>query len=317
MMLSRFADNAFWLGRYIERTESIVRMISVTEGFALDGAETDAWTPVLKVYSDEKAFAATEKAPEARAVASFYLTDRSNPNSAISCVTVARENARTLRHLISTESWRQISILYDHLTALAKRRVAVSKLSQICEDVRLSCCALRGAKDTTWYRDEVWLFNRLGTTLERADQMTRFMDMKYFQVTGGEDSPDDAPQPMPDVAWWNTLLRAASGYHAFQRLFSFNPQPEDAAAFLLQDLSFPRSVRGAAEAAFETLDRLDKDFSAKPGQDVKGAAKAFADRLEAPPARLTGRSLHRYLDDIQKDIMSLANALNERYFSPT
>lgn len=311
MMLSRIAENAFWMGRYIERAESLTRVLAVTESFAADQADEDAWTPVLNVFADAETFAERGKPVTAVNVARFYMSDAANPGSILSSVRMARENARSLRHLISTESWRQLSVFQDFMTALAKRRLAISKLSENCEEIRLACCAHRGMMETTWYRDEAWHFHRLGGALERADQVTRLLDMKTFQ----SDSETDAA-PMPDVAWWNTLLRSASGYHAFQRQYSFNPQPEDAVAFLLHDLQFPRSVRGAAEAAFAGLETLERDFDAKPGPSVKEAARTFAERLSGPPQRLAGRALHRYLDQIQRDIIALAKALNERYFSP-
>lgn len=311
MMLSRIAENAFWMGRYIERAESLTRVLAVTESFAIDQSDEDAWSPILNVYADTEAFSEKGKPVTGVNVARFYFTDSANPNSVLSCIRMARENARSLRHLISTESWRQLSVFYEALTQLAKRRFAISKLADICEETRLSCCAHRGMMETTWHHDEAWLFHRLGGAIERADQVTRLLDMKTFQA-----DQDNDPAAMPDVAWWNTLLRSASGYHSFQRHHSFNPKPEDAAAFLLHNLHFPRSVRGAAETAFADLQTLEKDFRARPGPEVSDAAKAFAERLASPPQRLSGQTLHRYLDQIQKDIIVLAKALNDRYFSP-
>ncbi|MEM9168319.1 MAG: alpha-E domain-containing protein [Pseudomonadota bacterium] len=313
MTLSRIAENAFWMGRYIERADSFVQILSVTEAFASDLAEAEAWGPVLDVFADRKEYEARKRPITAANVAKFYLTDRNNPSSAYSCVRATRENARALRHLISTESWQSVSMFHDDMEALSRRRFAISALAAICEHIRESCCLYRGVIDNTWYRDEAWLFNRIGAALESADQTTRLLDMKYFQA---KDPEDDDAAPVADVAWWNTLLRTASGYHAFNRRYTFNPQPADAAAFLLHDLQFPRSVGGAATVAFACLKTLEKEFRAKPGPAVKEAVAAFSERLDAPPNRLAGRALHKYLDEIQQDIIRLANALNERYFAP-
>jgi uncharacterized alpha-E superfamily protein len=311
-MLSRFAENAFWMGRYMVRVESLARLLSVTETFAADQETEAAWRPILEVYSDSEAFADRGAPVTALNVAKFYLVDRANPGSIVSSVDLVKANARSLRHLLSTESWRHISMFNASVSALTNRRFALSKLSEICEDIRMACFTHRGLMEATSYRDEVWFFNRLGAALERADQMTRLVDMKYFQVVPDEDGR----AATADVAWWNTLLRSASGYHAFQRSHSFNPDPADAAAFLLFDLKFPRSVRGATATAFAILEKLEKDFRAAPGPEVKEAAKTLAERLEGPPERLAGRALHRYLDQTQRDIISLANALHGRYFSP-
>ena len=312
MLLSRFAENAFWLGRYMERVESLARLLWVTEAFAADQASNDAWAPILSVFADEAAFAERGKAETALNIARFYLIDRDNPNSAASAAFMAKENARSLRHLLSTEAWRELSVFNDELAALQKKRFSLSKLNEICLALRDACYTHRGVMDATCYRDEVWRFHQLGGALERADQMTRLIDIKYFRFDL-DDIDDAAP---PDVAWWNTLLRSASGYHAFQRRHSFNADPADAAHFVLCDPHLPLSVSNAADAAFYQLERLERDFNARPGADVLAAANALETRLDAPPAKLNGRALHRYLDAIQQEIIGLANALNDRYFAP-
>lgn len=312
-MLSRFAENAFWMGRYVERAENLARVLGVTEAFAAGSGDENAWSPILETFADEEAFAKTKKPLNGLSIARFYLIDSSNLNSVLSAISMLKENARALRHLISTEAWRQITVFHGDVSAIAKRRFSLSKISDICADIRQGCFTHRGVIEATCYRDEVWRFNRLGAALERADQISRLIDMKYYQVDRGEDAEAVAT---PDVAWWNTLLRSASGYHAFQCKHAFAPTPADAAAFLLFDRQMPRSVRASVDAAFYHLGKLENDLNAKPGRAVKAAAKTLADRLDTPPARLTGRALNLYLDQVQLEIMGLANALYDRYFDP-
>lgn len=313
MLLSRFADNAFWMGRYMERAESLARLLMVTESFAADQDSDEAWAPILMVFSDTETYAARGKPLTALNVARFYLADPGNSNSVFHAATMMKDNARSLRHLLSTESWRQVSVFQKSVGALQKRRFALSRLSDVCGDIRDGCCTLRGVLDGTCYRDEVWRFLQLGAALERADQATRLIDIKYFRFDHEDDADEPAP---PDVAWWNTLLRSASGYHAFQRRHSFNADPADAARFLICDKHLPMSATNAVEAACYQLKRLEQDYDARPGPAVARAAEALQERLKTPPARLSGRSLHRYLDHVQREIIALANALNDRYFSP-
>lgn len=312
MLLSRFAENAFWMGRYMERVDSIARLLSVTESFAADQETDEAWAPVLSVFTDAKEFAARGKPLTALNIARFYLADKTNPNSAVYALFMAKGNARSLRHLISTESWRQLSVFYDRIAVLQKRRFPISKLSEICAEVNEGCFSYRGVMEATCYRDAVWRFYSLGSALERADQITRLIDIKYFRF---DRDDDDAAAP-PDVTWWNTLLRSASAYHAFQRRHSFNADPADAAKFILCDPHLPLSVSNATETAFYQLERLERDFNAKPGAELNAAAEALRYRIGEPPKRLNGRALHRYLDAIQGEIIGLGNAVNERYFAP-
>ncbi|MFC2952884.1 alpha-E domain-containing protein [Marinicaulis aureus] len=312
MLLARYAENAFWLGRYMERIESLSRLLMVTESFAADQDSDDAWAPILNVFADTDDFMKRGKPLTALNVANFYLSDAENPNSISYASHMAKENARSLRHILSTESWRHVSVFHNSITTLQRRRFALSKLSEICMNIRESCFTFRGVMESTSYRDEVWRFNQLGAALERADQVTRLIDIKYFRF----DRDDDDQAAPPDVAWWNTLLRSASGYHAFQRRYSFNADPADAATFLLCDPWLSFSVTNAANTALYQIQRLNEDFNAGAGQDIKRAGAALTERLKSPPARLSGRSLHRYLDQVQQEIIALAIAVTDRYFAP-
>ena len=311
-LLARHAESAFWLGRQMERVESLARLLWVTEAFAADQDSDDAWSPILSVFADTQFFAERGKPLTAVNVVRFYLTDAENPNSAIYAATMAKENARTLRHLISTEAWREISVFCEELDALQRKRVSLAKLSDICLSLRDACYTHRGVMESTCYRDQVWRFHQLGTFLERADQVTRLIDMKYFQFDC-DDINDVAP---PDVAWWNTLLRSASGYHAFQRRHSFNADPADAARFVLCDRHLPLSVANSARDAITQLEHLEREFNAQPGADILHAAGTLRKTIDEPPPNLNGRALHQYLDRVQREIIALANALNIRYFAP-
>ena len=136
MLLARFAENAYWMGRYMERVENLARLLLVTETFAADQEREEAWAPILKVFQDDEEFGATGAPFTALNLARFYLVDRSNSNSVASAVFMVKENARSLRHLISTESWRQISVFQSEIAALEKRRFPLSKLSEICAEIR-------------------------------------------------------------------------------------------------------------------------------------------------------------------------------------
>ena len=312
MLLSRFAENAFWMGRYMERVESLALFLRVTENFSSDEDDEVAWSPVLNVFADEAAFADKGAPITALNVARFYLVDRGNPNSIAHAATMAKENARPLRHLISTESWRQIALFEESVAALRKRRFSESKLSDICLSIREACFSHRGVLEATCYRDEVWLFNRLGAALERADQVTRLIDVKYFRF----DRDGDEQAAPPDVAWWNTLLRSASGYHAFQRRHPFNADPSDAAQFLLFDANLPLAVRSSVEAAIGQLEQLQSEFGVRPGIEVRQAADDLLELLQTRPPELSGRALHTYIDGLQLGLIGLGTAVSERYFLP-
>jgi uncharacterized alpha-E superfamily protein/transglutaminase-like putative cysteine protease len=300
------------MGRYVERVENLARLLAVTETYA-EGSDTRAdWSPLLEVHADIEAFAETGLKLTGLNVARWYLTDPANPSSVVASLERVRENARGLRHLISVEVWKQINMFYGTAKALTPRKVQLTHLSEICDQVRAACHAHFGLVETTWYRDEAWLFNQLGVRLERADQSTRLLDIKSYQLDGEEGGGDR----QPDEAWWNTLLRSASGYHAFRRSGPVNPQADAAAEFILFDRAFPRSVEGCVQEVLWLLDRLESNYRVIHGPEVHAARETLRELLLDRPAALLGQHLHDYLDRIQVALIALAGSLAERHFDP-
>ncbi len=296
----------------MERVENISRLLSVAEGFASGDDDTAAWRSVLDTFSDGPAFEESGRRLTGLNVARWYFTDGSNPNSVRSSLTMARENARALRHITPVEAWKQINMLYGEVASLKSRQVSLPKLAGLCEKVRLGCLTHQGMVDGSWYRDEAWLFHRLGAELERADQTTRLIDVKYYQLDSAGGEGDYTP---PDVIWWNSLLRSASSYHAFRRRHAVAAGPKQAAAFLLYDSDCPRSVRLSALAAADRLRELDVDYDAAPSRELTAASDALLARLKPQSTVEPGPALHTELDKLQLCVINFHEALARRYFS--
>lgn len=298
----------------MERAENLARLLAVAEGFATGDDEKAAWRGVLDTFSDGPAFEKTGKPISGLNVARWYFIDKKNPNSIASALASARENARALRHITPTETWKQINMLHALVAGLTARQVTLPKLTDLCEQVRLGCQAHQGGVDGAWYRDEAWLFHRMGCDVERADQTTRLIDVKYHQLVRPEAGGADSLSP-PDIAWWNSLLRSASSYHAFRRRFPLSAGPAEAAAFLLFDEDCPRSVRMSVNAAAERLRELEVDYGAAPDARLNSTRAALVVLLGEVNSVEPGRALHTYLDDVQLELIAFADALAERYFA--
>jgi uncharacterized alpha-E superfamily protein len=117
-LLARFAENSFWLARYMERAENLARILSVNLVYAADNEDVAAWLQVVQLFSDAERFFAVHDRATADAVLHWYVLDADNPSSILAEVAMARENARTLRHLISTEAWGQLNVFYNRLRAV-------------------------------------------------------------------------------------------------------------------------------------------------------------------------------------------------------
>ena len=98
-------------------------------------------------------------------------------------IRAARENARTLRPWISTEMWSQINVFYNQLLALTPKDVVMPQLNRVCRMIKEACQTHTGITEGTFFRDQGWHFYEMGRLIERADQTTRLLDIKYHLLS--------------------------------------------------------------------------------------------------------------------------------------
>jgi uncharacterized alpha-E superfamily protein len=235
LLLSRYAEALFWFARYMERVENLARVLDVTDTFVRHGADQSGWESVVRINADEKNFYKRYAAPNAQTVPQYYLLDRENPNSIASCLFSARENARTLRPLISTEMWGQLNVFHNKVRALSVADTQPSHLSGLCAFLKESCLTHAGITAATLYRDQGYSFYAIGKYIERGDQTSRLVDIKYHTLLPKVSDVGGAL----DISQWHALLRAASGYYAFRRVYPSEMTPALVAGFLLMNSAFP------------------------------------------------------------------------------
>ncbi|MBE7210290.1 MAG: alpha-E domain-containing protein, partial [Gluconacetobacter diazotrophicus] len=181
-LLSRYAESIAWLARYMERIENLARVLDVTESFTRTSKVENGWRSIVQINADEERFDATGRSSDVQGVAEFYVLDRQNPNSIASIIHTVRENARTLRPLISTEMWTHINMFHAWVSKLATRDLGASQLSALCARLKQECQTHHGITEGTFYRDQGWYFYVIGKYIERGDQTTRLVDIKYHTL---------------------------------------------------------------------------------------------------------------------------------------
>ncbi len=308
-LVARFAENVFWLGRYLERAENLARILDINETYARDDPDGPDWTRVLRLYAELEQYTELYGDTTARSVLQYYLIDRNNPSSIASCIRAARENARSIRHLISTEMWTQINIFHGDVARLQKKDADVPNLSRVSRDIVAGCQHFEGIAEGTFLRSEPWCFYQLGKYIERADQSTRILDIGYDRLSPADDSP---------VAWvhWNVLLRSVSGYHAYRSRHPGASTPQDIATFLLYDEEFPRAVALCINRITSSLRDLERRHGSDRGADAEKARRRLEFLVETGPGKkLTPKSLHAYLDKAQRALGSVSIAIGQCYFS--
>jgi uncharacterized alpha-E superfamily protein len=312
-LLARYAECIFWLARYVERAEDLARILEVNETHARDRGGAQNWLSIVQLNADEAAFSAKHAKASANNVIRFYLTDVSNPTSIAAAIAGARENARTLRPLVSTEMWVQLNVFHNRLKAIEPHELAPSNLSPLLTEIKEACQTFTGITEGTFYRDQAWYFYRLGQYIERADQTTRLLDSKYHLLVAGADSI------APDlVGQWHVLLRSASGYHAFRRIHQSDLTPARVAGFLLFNRSFPRSVYLCVREVDTTLTELKSRYQVRGGNDVAEGLDALRVILTTRTVeQILGEGLHEFIDFVQRYLIEITNRLAIAFFGHT
>lgn len=310
-LLARDAEGLFWLARYLERVENMARLIDVTQSFESPGFETEAWFGLVRINADETNFLMREAAVNAIRVKNFYLLDKGNSTSIPFCLEVARTNARTLRPLISTEMWKHLNIFHRFVTRITPDDLEGDALSRLCTRIREGVQAYTGIAEGTLYRDQGWYFHELGRYLERADQTTRMLDIKYTAILprGGEE------KRVADLTQWNAVLRVASGYYHFKRLARAEFSAQDVVQFLLRDASGPRSVLLCVRRIESHLNDLRRYYGLGSVAEALERVEVLREfLLEKPLGHILATGLHEYLDHVQIHLQELAGAIGYAFF---
>ncbi|MGF1628200.1 MAG: alpha-E domain-containing protein [Kiloniellaceae bacterium] len=310
-LLSRYAEATYWMARYVERAENLARILDVNETFSRDSRGWQNWRLILQLYRDEERFLAEHGEPTVESVLYFYTLDQRNFTSIISDINQARSNARTLRPLISTEMWTQLNIFSNNLKSIPREDLSEPRLARFCNQVKEACQTHTGITEGTFYRDEGWFFYQIGRCVERADQTTRLLDVKYHLLLPTTKS---VGSPL-DVSHWNAVLRSAAGYHAFRRVHPSGMTAADAAGFLLFHSRFPRSVRACVHDISARLMQLRSTYRLIGGA---GALEEL-DELRSVLDDITidqviSNGMHEFIDWIQLKLIRIHGELGTAYF---
>jgi len=244
-MLSRVADSLYWMARYIERAENITRLLEVNLQLLLDFEHLDDaqvkehWDPIIRASGDEKQFYELYEMADSQTVTDFLTFNIRNPNSVLSCIFAARENARQVRDQISSEIFETINNLYLFLRSANAKTVWQKGAWDFYDRIQEHSHLFQGLVSATISRDEGYEFMQFGTYMERADKTARILDVKYHMLLPQVSDVGGAV----DVAQWMALLKSASAFEAYHRIYVTDVDPAKIAEFLIFSSSFPAMAR--------------------------------------------------------------------------
>ena len=302
-MLSRVADDLFWIGRYVERGIAVSRIVDVTRHLELDAGTEDFWAPLVGAIGLDS--------EDVR----FYLTsDTLNPDSLVSCLRSARTLARGVREAISSEMWEELNMVHGSLATPTTSRQTRGEAVSFARLLRERLMAFQGLAEATLAREEEWHFLALGKYLERAANVARVVNLQSHLLVPRNRRPDGSLGP--DLVRWLAVLRSCGSAEGYARYYSLRVEPARILEFLVLNPVFPQSVRFSLANAGESLDavaalRVAAGNDAGPAVRTLGRARAQVELTAID--EVLERGLPGFLTDIQLLITQASDELSATY----
>jgi uncharacterized alpha-E superfamily protein len=309
-MLSRVADSIYWLNRYIERAENIARFVDVNLNLLLDSniGVKQQWEPLVITTGDAEIFRSRYGEPTAEHVIRFLTYDEEYPSSIFSCLKAARNNATSVRDVISSEMWEQVNSFYFMVKDSAPGGV-LPELSSFFDAVKMASHQFAGVMSATMSHNESWHFGQLGRLIERADKTARILDVKYFLLM-----PDGVGTALDELQWI-ALLKSASGYEMYRKTCK-RISSKDIARFLIFDREFPRSIQYCllrAERSLHFISGSSGNIWTNPPERTIGKLRAQLDFMSIEEVIEFG--MHEFLEETQSRLNFVGQDISENFFT--
>jgi uncharacterized alpha-E superfamily protein len=318
-MLSRVAENLYWISRYVERAENVARLLDVGFHLELDASglsgDVSGQAPIESILtilacgdSFEKAHGGEQKDREA--VLRFLTFDRQNVHSILAMCARARENARGTQETLSGEVWSHINKLSLYLgSRRAQRRFAASP-SGFFDGIKRACILFDGLVDGTLPRTEVFHFLQIGRYLERVNQVSRILNVKLHGLREG--GPIEAAMR---VVHWSSLLRSCSAYDAYLREHHDRVDPEGVVRYLVLDADFPRAMRFCVARCCDSL----REIGGGDEDEYRTEAERLLGRLDSELRyidvdEIFARGLNTFLNGVQDACNRVGEEIHQAYF---
>jgi uncharacterized alpha-E superfamily protein len=309
-MLSRVANAIYWLNRYIERAENIARFVDVNLYLSLDSPQDlpEQWQPIVITTGDSELFSDRYGQATKENALQFLTFDRDYPNSILSCLQSARENARSIREIISSELWEQVNDFYLMVQAGAEEENP--NWLEFFARVKMASHTFAGISNATMTHNEGWHFGRIGKLLERADKTARILDVKYFILL---PSVGDVGTSLEELQW-ASLLKSTSAYEMYRKI-QHRIAPDRVAEFLILDREFPRSILFCLLEAEQSLHRITgKNLGTwqSPAERELGRLRSEMEFITIE--EIIARGLHEFLDGMQSSLNRATDSISTTFF---
>jgi uncharacterized alpha-E superfamily protein len=306
-MLSRVAESLYWTARYVERAENVTRLLDVNFHALLDAqvaGRGEVWQRIVSLLGEQAAYEEHFDEYTAVNVSDWVLWHEGNPNAVAACVTLARENARSVREQISGEMWEAINRLF--LLVRSANTVSASREPHaFFEQLRTGAHLFQGTADATMLHGDPYEFIQLGLHLERAEKTVRIVAAGYPVAAG---LAEDDPRRARELAG---LLRSCCAFEAYVRKLGTRFEPLPIAEELIRSTDFPRAALYCLTTCAEAVERIGGD-GAVPKRIL---GRVCADLAYGEIADPSGPAVARALGSLLAGINAAGDAIVKAYFS--
>jgi len=311
-MLSRTADNLYWLSRYVERAENTARIIGTAQRLSAlplhYGRSSNEWESAVASTGSLENFYELYDVADRSNVIEFLAFSEENPSSIRSCFAIARSNARSVRTALTIEMWEIINDAWHELRQSTKVPRTDAMLTDFLSWVERVSLAFDGSAYRTMLRDDAYWFTRLGVYLERAEATARILDVKYHVLL----PPNEPIGGSLDYFQWTAILRSVSALTSYHWVYKENLKPWLVADLLILRKEMPRSLTNCYENVSLFLDRLSRDYG-RQGPSQRMARETFARLQNTDIDVIFQEGLHEFVEDIIAQNNRLGSTIVEQY----
>jgi len=317
-VISRVADSCFWTTRYLERVDTMARLLGVNAAFQLDaaGPEAGQWRPLVIVAGAEEDFVerlGADVIEDGDRVQEFLTWDREQPVSIYSSLRAARENARTIREVMSLEMWEQLNDLWLWINDRSTRKLYDRDADAFYDHLSKQAMLFHGIAYSTMLHEDPFVFMKLGRSVERVGQTARILDVKHHSLG---DTPDDR-ESTDDAAAWLAILRSCSAFEPFFKRAANSLTGPNVLKFLLFEDSFPRSVAHNLARTGGLFSRLFvEDPHGRERRTWKVLQRFRSELSEMRIEDVLERGIHEVLTWVVETQAELAGAIHDDYLDP-
>lgn len=311
MMLSRVADNLYWMSRYLERAEHTARLVDVNLDLMADRSRETVNQAWEKVYLSLQ-LEVPDNIPEAYDITQMLTFDSGNEASIVSHIAAARENARQVREQLSSEMWEQVNRLYLAVKSTNIQNIWEGQPHLFFQMVKEGTHLFQGIGGATMNHGEGWHFIQVGQHIERASNVAALLKAYLSEAPGGDQEPASANQYVN----WVGLLRSCTAFEAYCKVYTADPKYNCIAEFLLLNDEFPHSIHFSVRMMRAALDAIAETTDTRKNSQVYrrvGRLKAMLDYDQID--EVIDDDLQGYLDRVQEHCAQIHSAVYQTYIN--